>query len=190
MSEVLPKVLLGLGNPGRRYERTRHNTGFWVLDSLAHRWDFPFFLDEDTYLQSSGQWQGKNIHLVKPHAYMNNSGLALIDFKREQSFEIEDLLVIYDDLDLPLGTIRLRPSGSSGGHKGAASVIVALESQPFARLRIGIGAESEKVDATSHVLSEFSGEEEDRLLDQFPRIIEAVECFCLKGVKEAMNLFN
>jgi PTH1 family peptidyl-tRNA hydrolase len=139
---------------------------------------------------SSGQWSGIHVHLVKPYTYMNNSGLALIDFQREQPFSLVDLLVVYDDLDLPLGSIRLRTAGSSGGHKGVDSIIVALDSQPFARLRIGIGLEDDVVDATSFVLSEFSEEEEDRLLDEFPRIIKAIECFCLKGITEAMNLFN
>ncbi|MFQ6104669.1 MAG: aminoacyl-tRNA hydrolase [Candidatus Glassbacteria bacterium] len=184
------KVIIGLGNPGRRYERTRHNTGFWVLDSLAHHWNFPLFKDQESFLLSSGQWEGLNVHLVKPCTYMNSSGLALIDFQKERTLNIDDLLVIYDDIDLPLGTIRIRASGSSGGHKGVDSIILALESKPFARLRVGIGPDKLEIDATSFVLSEFSEEEEEKLLDEFPRIIQAIECFCLKGVKEAMNLFN
>jgi len=114
-----------------------------------------------------------------------------MDFQRDWSFDIENLLVICDDLDLPLGTTRIRASGSSGGHKGVESIIIALDSQPFARLRIGIGPEDrEDVDASSFVTSEFAEDEEDSLLDEFPKIMKAIECFCLKGVQEAMNLFN
>ena len=190
MTEQSVKVLFGLGNPGRKYEGTRHNTGFLVLDHLAHRWRFPLFVDHDSFLLSGGAWKGRRAHMVKPLTYMNSSGLALLDYGKQWSFSVEDLLVVYDDLDLPLGSIRIREQGTSGGHKGVESIILALESQPFARLRVGIGPPERAEDATAYVLSEWTGEEEDRLLDEMPRILEAIECFCVEGVIEAMNRFN
>lgn len=184
------KLLFGLGNPGRKYERTRHNTGFLVLDHLAHRWKFPLFVDHDSFLLSDGNWRGMRVHMVKPLTYMNASGLALIEYGKEWHYSLEDLLVIYDDLDLPLGTIRIREQGSSGGHKGVESIILALDAQPFARLRIGIAPAEREDDATSYVLSQWTSEEEEKLLDEMPRILDAIECICLEGVREAMNRFN
>lgn len=183
-------VIMGLGNPGRRYERTRHNAGFWVLDSLAHHWDFPLFVEEENYLISSGSWEKIPVSMIKPHTYMNNSGLALVEFQKHHPFTPERFLVIHDELDLPVGSFRLREQGGSGGHKGIESVMIALDNRPFARLRVGIGREDRDEDGTSYVLSEFDSDEEDDVLDTFPTVIEAVECFLRNGITEAMNRYN
>jgi PTH1 family peptidyl-tRNA hydrolase len=190
VAEQAAKVLLGLGNPGRKYESTRHNTGFLVLDHLAHRWKFPLFLDHDSFLLSSGKWQGMRVHMLKPLTYMNSSGLALIDYEKQRPFAVEDLLVIHDELDLPLGSIRIRAQGGSGGHKGVESLIQALQGEQFARLRIGISPPEKPADGTSFVLSRRSAEEEEIILDEMPRILDAIECFCAQGVTEAMNRYN
>ncbi len=181
---------MGLGNPGRRYERTRHNTGFWVLDSLAHHWDFPLFVEEENYLISSGSWQRIPVDMIKPQTYMNNSGLALVEYQHRHVFDPGNLLVVYDDLDLPVGSFKLREQGGSGGHRGIESVIISLDGRPFPRLRVGIGTEDRQEDGTSYVLSHFDPDEEDLVLDALPKIIEAVECFCRDGITEAMNRFN
>jgi PTH1 family peptidyl-tRNA hydrolase len=187
---LLGRVIVGLGNPGRRYERTRHNAGFWVLDSLAHHWDFPLFVEEENYLVSEGGWERIPVNLVKPQTYMNNSGLALVEYQHRHPFDVPNLLVVSDELDLPVGSFRLREQGGSAGHRGIESIMTALEGRPFPRLRVGIGREDRREDGTTYVLSEFPPEEEDLVLDVLPTIIAAVECFCRDGIAEAMNRFN
>lgn len=153
------KLLVGLGNPGTRYQDTRHNMGFRVVDLLANKANVAVTRYHARSLMAKFTWAGNTVLLAKPQTYMNNSGAAvrcLIDYYRIAS---HDLLVLYDDLDLPPGRLRMRPKGSTGGHNGVRSIIDYLRTDLFARLRIGIGPVPEGMDGAEYVLSPFTAEE-------------------------------
>lgn len=193
---VPPRLIVGLGNPGEQYRKTRHNVGFDVLDALCDRWQLS--LSENRKFK--GQYgdgtalAGHKILLLKPLTYMNRSGQsvrAVVDwFKLEPS----SVLVIYDDMDLPLGRLRLRPSGSAGGHNGMKSIISHLGTQEFPRLRIGIGstdhAGNRDQAVVAHVLGKFSPDEKRLVIAAINQAIEAVETALVKGTEKAMSLFN
>lgn len=185
-------LLVGLGNPGLEYARTRHNVGFWVIDELAARNEARL-----TKVKCQSYYQrlilkGKRVILAKPLTYMNRSGLAVSGLLRYFSLNPEQLLIIYDDLDLPSGRIRLRPGGGSGGHKGMASIIAWLGMENFPRLRLGIGRDKddENFDAARYVLTPLSCEEERRMQKTICMAADAVEVFVGKGLEEAMNTYN
>ncbi|RJX24747.1 MAG: aminoacyl-tRNA hydrolase [Dethiobacter sp.] len=183
-------LLVGLGNPGIKYALTRHNVGFWVIDELASR--SKARLREascQSYLARSFL-AGEEVLLAKPLTFMNRSGLAVAALLKYFSLGRENLLVVYDDLDLPLGKIRLRPRGGSGGHKGMASIITLLQSEDFARLRLGIGRPADLSDEADYVLSSFSPAEERVMLEMVLTAADAVEVFLTQGLAEAMNRYN
>jgi len=183
------KVIIGLGNPGHRYARTRHNAGFTVVERMAGK---------------SGEWKdyrrlasicqvkidGTAVMLVRPLTFMNNSGEAVEALLSRWDLGPEDLLVIYDDLDLPVGSIRLRPGGGSGGHKGVQSIIDSLQCQSFARLRIGIGRPPANKDVVDYVLKPFSPEERSVLEDVWQLAADAARCWVKMGIETAMNRYN
>lgn len=188
------KVIAGLGNPGRSYERTRHNVGWWVVDHLADVWHFDGWKRDHDALVNAGHLGTTRIRLVKPQTYMNLSGAALTPYTRRPLWSpARDLLVIVDDIALPLGTIRLRAQGSAGGHNGLKSVEQVLGTREYARLRIGIrpvDEQRELGDLADFVLSSFGKAERETVLDQLPRITEAVEVWAREGVDVAMSRYN
>lgn len=186
----MTKLITGLGNPGAEYKKTRHNAGFIVLDYLARTWGA--FFKESAYdaLLAKTRIGSFDVVLAKPLTYMNLSGKAVRPLFRKYKAKTEDLLIIYDDLDLKLGEIRFRKKGSSGGHHGMASVIEALGREDIPRLKIGIGRPPEGIDPIDYVLSFFSDEEWKIIESLLPLIEEGVRCFIEEGIEEAMNLYN
>ena len=185
-------LIVGLGNPGIKYAMTRHNVGFWAVDELASRYDHRLEQVKFQSFFSSGTAAGKRIVLAKPLTYMNRSGLAVGDLVRYFSISIENVLVIYDDMDLPVGRLRLRPGGGSGGHKGMASIITRLGTQDIPRLRLGIGRQGAAGEdhAIEHVLSRFTKEEETEVHQAVLLAADAVDVLLNQGLEEAMNRFN
>jgi PTH1 family peptidyl-tRNA hydrolase len=183
---------VGLGNPGPEYENTRHNAGFLLADHLARRWKLPPFKRVPAAREARGTALGQPVVLLKPHTYMNRSGAALARLRAQPEFDpAHDLLVLVDDYALPLGTYRLRASGSAGGHNGLKSVEGALRSQDYARLRIGVGPlPPETDDSADYVLAEFSSEERAAVDQLLEPMAEAVECWLAEGIEAAMNRYN
>ncbi len=188
------KVIVGLGNPGPEYDRTRHNVGWWILDHLADVWRLQGWKKDGQALVASGVEQGTRVRLVKPLTYMNLSGAVLKPYLRRPAWQAaKDLLVITDDVALPVGTFRIRAQGSAGGHNGLKSIQAALGAQEYARLRVGIRPEDERRlrgDLADFVLDEFGRRDTVLVEDLMPRIAEAVECWAKDGVETAMNRFN
>ena len=183
------KLIVGLGNPGRRYQGTRHNIGARVIDTLARRHHVA--LREEGWADVGAlTLDGARVLLARPQTYVNVSGTAVADLRRRHRLPRENLLVAFDDLDLPVGQIRLRAKGGHGGHNGMRSIIEALGSEEFARLRVGIGRPPEGVDPADYVLSRFSKEEQAQLDEAVKRAADAVEAFVRRGIEAAMSAFN
>jgi PTH1 family peptidyl-tRNA hydrolase len=181
--------VIGLGNPGKKYEKTRHNVGFMVLDELVERFKGKFKLETSNYSSAKVSIKSTPVFLIKPITYMNHSGLAVKQFI--QYYKITDfsnLLVVCDDVNLPFGTVRVRERGSSGGQKGLGSIIEELKTEDIPRLRIGIGDEFE--DAISHVLSQFNKTEKKVLPDIINHAANAAECFGEYGLQKTMSEYN
>lgn len=184
-------LIVGLGNPGREYERTRHNAGFAAVDFIAASYEISFDQAKCNSVIGRGKIGGEDVILAKPMTYMNRSGIAVKCLAIEHSLESDRIIVIYDDIDLPLGRIRIREKGSSGGHRGIASIIKELGTNEFIRLRIGIGRpESPKVDIVEYVLSPFLPEEESMFDSILKDVRDAVETIIVHGVSKAMSIFN
>jgi peptidyl-tRNA hydrolase, PTH1 family len=196
------KIIVGLGNPGPKYARNRHNIGFQCVDRLAarHQIDLPRIQFKarvgDGWLQrraTPGQLaslQRQKILLAKPLTYMNNSGEAVIPLAHYYQVAPEDILVIHDDLDLESGKLRLRPGGSSGGQNGIKSIARLLGTQEFPRAKVGIGRPPGRMDPAAYVLQDFSCEEEEAFGPLREKICDAVECWLFEGIEAAMNQFN
>lgn len=183
-------LIVGLGNPGLEYTRTRHNVGFWVVDELARRFQFSSFRSERKALTADGTIHNRRVLLVKPQTYMNLSGEAvrsLMDFYR---IERHHLIVIHDDLDLPLGTLRLRKTGSHGGQNGMRNIIMHLGSQEFARVRFGIGRPPGRMSASDYVLQKFIGDDEILAQQVTTTAADAVEHWLQSGIEQAMARYN
>lgn len=183
-------LIVGLGNPGRRYRGTRHNMGAEVVDRLARRAGIA--IDEDAGFARVGRGRiaGRRVLLAKPQTYVNVSGEAVRDLRRRHRLRLPDIFVVVDDLDLPLGRIRLRAEGSAGGHNGLRSIIEALGTTEFPRLRVGVGRPPAGIDPADHVLTRFSPEEHEVLDAVLDRAAEALEAAVVEGVEAAMNRFN
>ncbi len=180
-------LIVGLGNPGPRYAETRHNVGFQILDRLAERYDLRFQKGRWRGLLAHGEVEGYAVSLLKPLSYMNRSGEVVVPVFKSYSLPNDRLLIIYDDLDLPLGRMRIRPGGSAGGHKGVNSILDLLGSQ-VPRLRVGIGRT--EGDPVEYVLSPFTSEEKAVMEATYKRAIAAVACLLREGVEAAMVRFN
>ena len=179
---------MGLGNPGELYATTRHNLGFLVIDRMAYKVGITYIPGKGKWWEASGKIGDKNIFFIKPTAYMNNSGIAVRDFLRLKNIQKEDMLVVLDDADLPLGKIRIRKRGSSGGHKGLESIIYQLGTEDFARLRIGIGKEDENL--ANWVLSPFTEEEWKTIQESIEMSCEAIQIWIEQGIDIAMSMYN
>ena len=187
------KVILGLGNPGREYKDTRHNVGWWVLDHLADVWRLDGWRRDGETLTLSGVVDGRPVRLVKPTTYMNLSGQVLRPYLRRPAWSAaSDLMVIVDEVAIPLGTYRLRARGSAGGHNGLKDVERALGTQEYPRLRIGIRPEDPRRvgNLSDFVLSPFGKDERAVVLELLPRLQDAVEIWMRDGIVKAMNAHN
>ena len=182
------KVIVGLGNPGRKYSDTRHNIGFRVLEEIARRSSIE--KEESRFDAIIGHIRigGEKVLLVKPLTYMNLSGKTVQPLARWFKLNLSDLIIIYDDMDLPPGALRLRAQGGSGGHKGMASIIERLGTQEFARIRIGIGRPNNE--AINWVLGRFSPSEQKLMEEVISQAVAAVECWIKQGIDQAMNEYN
>ena len=171
------RAVVGLGNPGEDYAATRHNAGFLLADALAGHWQLPPFRRAERSRATEGTANGVPVRLLKPTTFMNRSGAALASLRADPSFDASrDLLILVDDFQIPLGTFRLRAEGSAGGHNGLKSVEGALQSQQYARLRIGVGPLPEGIgDWADYVLNPFEPEEREQVEALMPQMIEAVE---------------
>jgi PTH1 family peptidyl-tRNA hydrolase len=185
------KLVAGLGNPGPRYAQTRHNVGYAVVDEMARRWGTSVEKYERRYeaLLGDTQFADQRVLLLKPQTYMNLSGRSLLAVAQFYKLACSDLLVICDDLDLPVGRIRLRAGGSGGGQKGLENILLRLASNDIPRLRIGIGKVDKSV-TTEHVLSRFTPDERDLIDQAVAAAADAVECWLGEGIEAAMNRFN
>lgn len=186
---VIPQLIVGLGNPGSQYDRTRHNIGFDLIDRLAQRWQIPL-TDQKKFQGTVGEgWaEGQKIRLLKPQTFMNRSGQAVRALVDWYKLEAGSVLILYDDLDLPLGKLRLRLSGSAGGHNGMKSIISHLGTPDFPRLRLGIG---KGPDATiSHVLGKFSPTEAPLIPEILDLAADAVGWSLKQGIEKSMSRFN
>ena len=184
------KLIVGLGNPGKKYQGTRHNLGFLVIDALAKRHNTA--IDKKLCDALIGAWfsGGETIVLAKPRTFMNRSGAAVRDILAHHLGAADDLVVVYDDLDLPFGRLRIRPQGSAGGHRGVLSIQEHLDGAPFSRLRVGIGRPPARMDPVDYVLETFADSEKDRLPEVIDRAAAAIDCILDQGVARAMGQFN
>lgn len=192
---VRPRLIVGLGNPGAKYAGTRHNIGFEIVDVLSKRWQIP--LKEERKFKGEygdGISVSRRVGLLKPLTYMNRSGQSIRAVTDWFKFEPGSVLVVYDDMDLPVGRLRLRLSGSAGGHNGMKSVIAHLGTQEFPRLRIGIGATAKEEDrdtaVVSHVLGRFSPANQERMATIKDYAVKAIELSLESGVEKAMSFYN
>ena len=186
------KVIVGLGNPGAEYERTRHNVGWWMVDHLADVWHFDGWRRDGEARVSNGTVGGTKVRLIKPLTYMNLSGSVLKPYVRRPFWSaVTDLMVVVDEAALPLGRYRFRAKGSSGGHNGLKSIEAAVNSQEYPRLRIGIAPEDPRRRGTlrDFVLDEFGKQEAAVIRDLFPPLTQAVELWIKSGILAVMNQF-
>lgn len=185
------KIIVGLGNPGKQYEETRHNAGFMVIERLAKIWGAaPRHESKFEALVAEAHFGGQKVLLVQPMTYMNLSGRSIQKILQFYKRTADDLLVIYDDFALPLGSLRIRIQGSAGGHNGISSIIQCLGTQIFARLRVGVGPLPPKWSTKDFVLSRFAPGERDALDQALNDAVLAVETALSQGYSEAMNRFN
>jgi len=183
------KLVVGLGNPGRRYARTRHNLGYRTVDLLAERWNAAVTRERFSGLAGLGSFGGQEVMLLKPTTFMNRSGESVLAARQFYKLPLDDVMVVLDDLDLPVGRVRVKRGGSSGGHKGLADILRRLGTNEIARVRIGIGSAGGR-ETVDHVLSRAS-EEQSADLDQAVAVAaDVVESWIREGVEQAMNRFN
>lgn len=182
-------IIAGLGNPGKKYENTRHNIGFIALELLAERNDIKINKLKHKALVGEGRISGQKVLLVKPQTYMNLSGNSLREVMEYYKEDIENLIVIYDDIDIPEGTIRIRKKGSAGTHNGMRSIVYDLKSDQFPRIRIGMGR-ARQSDLKDFVIGGFTKEEKELLKGAVERAVLSAECIVEKGIDKAMNEYN
>lgn len=183
-------LIAGLGNPGREYDNTRHNMGFAVIEQLAEEHRIDVSLAKHKALCGKGVIGGQKVILAKPQTYMNRSGESLREIADYYKIEPQDILVIYDDITLDVGQLRVRPKGSAGGHNGMKSIIAHLGTQDFPRVRVGIGDKPKGMDLADYVLGHFPREEREQVEAGVKDGARAVEVFLTEGVDAAMNQFN
>lgn len=182
-------IIVGLGNPGKKYENTRHNMGFIAVDLLAEEYGIKVDKIKFKALVGEGRIAGRKVLLVKPQTYMNLSGQSVMEVMNYYKEDIENLIVIYDDIDIPTGSIRLRKKGSAGTHNGMRNIVYLLQDDGFPRIRVGIGSDK-KVDLTDYVISGVTKKEKDLLEDALTRAAKAAACIVEKGIDKAMNEYN
>ena len=184
------RLIVGLGNPGDRYQHTRHNVGFRCIDLMAREWGISLSERRAKAVLGRGNHLGQDVVLAKPRTFMNNSGEGVAYLLTRFGAKPDDLVVVYDEMDLPLGRMRLRPNGSPAGHNGIRSIISELGTPNFARIRVGIGHPDLRGAQVSHVLNRFSGEEAPEIARVVKQVAEAVDCLLEESITVAMNRFN
>lgn len=192
MTEERPGLLLiaGLGNPGRRYRRNRHNVGFMFVDSLADELGTGFRRMQMKALTAEGRLEGRRLLLAKPQTWMNRAGESVAPLVRYYKVPYEDVLIVYDDLDLPQGAVRLRPAGGSGGHRGLESILRQIGSSDLPRLRIGIGRPPGQMDPADYVLQDFRESEWEAMKIALREAEECVRNMAIEGIDKAMTECN
>lgn len=183
-------LLIGLGNPGREYRDTRHNVGFMLIDRLIVRLNAQGMRVQSKAIVTSAAYEGRKVILAKPQTYMNLSGQSAQGLLNFYKIPMENMLIAHDDLDIPFGTIRIRPKGGPGGQGGMASTIEQLGTKAFPRLRIGIGRPPGRMDPAAFVLQNFSREEMKVLSEVIDRAADAALTFVVDGLNKAMNKYN
>ena len=185
------RVIIGLGNPGPEHRKTRHNVGFWVVNTLAERWGIRLSRRAFLSLIGDGQLNGEKTLLVQPETYMNRSGEAAIKIRDFYRLELSDFIVIHDDLDLPFGRVRVkRGGGGAGGNRGVASLIAAFGSKEFVRIKVGIGRPPGRQDPADFVLQPFTPQEEASILPAVDNAADAVEMWIRDGIEKTMAAVN
>ena len=183
-------VIVGLGNPGKEYERTKHNIGFDILDLFAEKHTISFNKTKHRAFLGEGFVSGKKVLLVKPQTYMNLSGESVREILEYYKLDAETLVVIYDDISLPVGKIRIRQKGSAGGHNGIKNIIYQLHTDVFPRIKVGVGGPKSGQDLAHFVLSRFSKEDEEVLSQGIKNSLEALEVMIAGDIQKAMNQYN
>ena len=183
-------VIAGLGNPGKEYDKTKHNVGFWVIDQLAKEYNIDVTKFKHKALIGDGVIAGKKVLLVKPQTYMNLSGESIREVLKFYKIPIEQFYVIYDDTSLPLSSVRIREKGSAGGHNGIKNIIAHLNTDAFIRIKVGIGEKPNGWDLADYVLTNFSKDDEPLILSGVEKASHAIEIILTKGIVEAMNQTN
>jgi PTH1 family peptidyl-tRNA hydrolase len=184
------KCFVGLGNPGKKYESTRHNIGFMAIDAFASRWSIPMTGQKFKAIIGEGVVKGEKVILIKPQTYMNLSGESVRAYLDFYKADIEDLVIIYDDLDTSVGQMRLRYKGSAGGHNGIKSIIQHLGTQEFNRIRLGISRPQPGFDIADYVLSLFLKEEQIVIGDMLPNVLDAMEYVLQEPFEKVMAKYN
>ena len=184
------RIIVGLGNPGPKYRTSRHNVGFRCVDLMASQWGINLSERRAKAVLGRGYHLGQDVVLAQPRTYMNNSGDAIAYLMARFRAKPADLIVVYDEMDLPLGKIRIRPSGSAAGHNGIRSIIATLHTQDFPRIRVGIGHPAGDREQISHVLTGFSEDESPVIAEAVNKVVEAVDCLLEHGLAVAMNRYN
>lgn len=184
------KLIVGIGNPGRQYLKTRHNIGFQILDIFCRKHGLTFGPSKSDYWLVESNFSTFHFFLVKPTTYVNNTGLVVKEIVEENNLKIDDILILSDDSNLETGIIRIRKSGGDGGHNGIKSIIYHLENDEFARLRIGIGQPDIQINLADYVLSEFSETDQKKIETNMTLIIDLVENFISGGIDEMLNYFS
>ena len=184
------KLIVGLGNPGYEYHRTPHNLGFMAIDRLAEACGKDLARREAQALTAATVLEGEQVVLAKPQTYMNLSGLSVARLLQNYELPVRDLLVLVDEIEIPLGMLRIRPRGSAGGHNGLKSIIGALEADDFIRLRLGVGPERPVEDYVSYLLRPFRPADTQLVAEMLDQACEAVRVILSEGVQKAMNRFN
>lgn len=190
MTPEMTYLLIGLGNPGREYRDNRHNFGFMLIDRLIVRLNARGMKVQSKAIVTTALYQDRKLILAKPQTYMNLSGRSIQGLMNFYKVPFENVLVAFDDLDIPFGTIRLRPGGGAGGQKGFASAIEQLGTKDIARLRLGIGRPPGRMDPSAYVLQDFSREEMKVLSEIVDRAADAALTFVVDGLNKAMNKYN
>lgn len=182
------RAIIGLGNPGKKYQNTRHNIGYLILDYFLDSHRIPLKAGKGDYYYAEHSIAGERSAFFKTTSFMNQSGMAVVQILNYFPIESKDLLIVYDDFNLPLGTIRFRPVGSDGGHNGVRSIIYQLKTDEFDRMRFGIGTTVN--DAVHYVLSNFARGEMRQIREILPTVKEAIECWIMHGIEVTMNQYN
>ena len=184
-------IIVGLGNPGKEYENTRHNAGFNSIDVLADKYNINIREAEHKALVGKGYIEGQKVILVKPQTYMNNSGEAVREITDYYKVDPEsEIIVLYDDISLPVGTLRIRDKGSAGGHNGIKSIIQHLGTQVFLRIKVGVGDKNPNMDLVNHVLGHFDKDDSAVMKESFAKAAEAAVMMLGGDIERAMNIYN
>ncbi len=182
--------IVGLGNPGRQYENTRHNIGFLTIDYLANKHNIEVKKSKFKSLYGQGEISGQKVMLIKPQTYMNNSGEALRELRNFYKFDEDELIVIVDDIDIDFGKIRIKQKGSAGTHNGMKSIIYQLQYDTFPRIKVSVGKKPDYMDLANFVLSGFSEKEVEIIREEIKLASQAIETILDSGIDKAMNKFN